>query len=74
MEAYFPLAEQFVTQSEVALCGLASLTMCMNALRVDPMRVWKDAPAPVSNVQAVEPEHSPTRGAYHTMALQLARQ
>ena len=40
-EAYFPLAEQFVTQSEVTFCGLASLTMCMNALRVDPMRIWK---------------------------------
>jgi len=45
-EAYFPLAEQFVTQSEVTFCGLASLTMCMNALRVDPMRIWKDRAGP----------------------------
>ena len=45
-EAYFPLSEQFVTQSEVAYCGLASLTMCMNALRVDPQRIWKDAQGP----------------------------
>ena len=45
-EAYFPLAEQFVTQSETAYCGLACLTMCMNALRIDPLRIWKDAPAP----------------------------
>lgn len=33
-EAYFPLTEQFITQSEITYCGLASLTMCMNALHI----------------------------------------
>lgn len=46
MEPYFPLSEQFVTQSEPSLCGLGSLTMVMNALRVDPRRIWKDASEP----------------------------
>jgi len=40
-EACFPLLEQFTTQSEPAYCGLASLTMILNALGVDPGRVWK---------------------------------
>lgn len=43
LEAYFPLAEQFVTQSTPAFCGLGSLVMVLNSLKVDPgpgQRVW----------------------------------
>ena len=41
MENFFPLSEQFVTQSEPAYCGPASLTMVLNALKVDPQKTWK---------------------------------
>ncbi|CAM9915373.1 unnamed protein product, partial [Ectocarpus sp. 8 AP-2014] len=41
MEGYFRLAEQFRTQEEVTFCGLSTLTMVLNALAVDPGRVWK---------------------------------
>jgi glutathione gamma-glutamylcysteinyltransferase len=41
MEVYFRLAEQFLTQEEPAFCGLSTLTMVLNALAVDPGRVWK---------------------------------
>jgi len=41
MEAYFALAEQFITQSEPAYCGLGSLAMVLNALGMDPRRTWK---------------------------------
>ena len=40
-EAYFPLAEQFRTQDEPAYCGLSTLVMVLNALAIDPGRVWK---------------------------------
>ena len=43
MESYFPLSEQFVTQSEPALCSLSSLTMVLNALNFDPQKIWKGA-------------------------------
>jgi len=43
MESYFYLAEQFQTQAEPSYCGLATLAMVLNALRVDPMRSWKGA-------------------------------
>lgn len=43
MEIYFPLAEQFITQAEPAYCGLATLAMCLNALMIDPGRIWKGA-------------------------------
>ena len=46
MEPYFPLIEQFVTQNEPTYCGLGSLTMVMNALRVDPRRRWRDETGP----------------------------
>jgi len=46
MEPYFPLIEQFVTQDEPTFCGLGSLTMVMNALRVDPRRRWHDETGP----------------------------
>ncbi len=41
LNGYFPLAEQFHTQSEPAFCGLASLVVALNALDVDPGRIWK---------------------------------
>lgn len=41
METYFRLAEQFRTQDDPAFCGLSTLTMVLNALAVDPGRVWK---------------------------------
>ncbi|DAZ94013.1 TPA: hypothetical protein N0F65_001624 [Lagenidium giganteum] len=41
MQIYFPLAEQFTTQAEPAYCGLATLAMCLNALEIDPQRIWK---------------------------------
>uniref|UniRef100_A0AAV1TQ56 glutathione gamma-glutamylcysteinyltransferase n=1 Tax=Peronospora matthiolae TaxID=2874970 RepID=A0AAV1TQ56_9STRA len=41
MQIYFPLAEQFITQGEPAFCGLATLAMCLNALQIDPGRLWK---------------------------------
>jgi len=41
LEAFFPLIEQFHTQSEPAFCGLGSLVVVLNALGVDPQRVWQ---------------------------------
>src|SRR5689334_14868984 len=41
MEGYFALAEQFHTQSEPAYCGLGTLVVALNALAVDPGRLWK---------------------------------
>ncbi|KYQ94006.1 Phytochelatins synthase [Tieghemostelium lacteum] len=41
MEGYFSLAEQFVSQSDPAYCGLASLAMVLNSLKIDPKRLWK---------------------------------
>ncbi|WKX96271.1 hypothetical protein Q1695_012597 [Nippostrongylus brasiliensis] len=38
---YFMLASQFRTQDEPAYCGLSTLVMVLNALEVDPGRVWK---------------------------------
>lgn len=43
MAGYFPLAEQFHTQSEPSYCGLGSLVMALNALAIDPERQWKGA-------------------------------
>ena len=40
-EAYFPLAQQFITQDEPAFCGPACLAMVLNALRIDPNTTWK---------------------------------
>lgn len=39
MEGYFSLISYFQTQSEPAFCGLASLSMVLNAL--DSQRKWK---------------------------------
>lgn len=40
-EAYFPLAEQFLTQSDPPFCGPSTIVMVLNSLQVDPQRVWK---------------------------------
>ncbi|XP_057252218.1 glutathione gamma-glutamylcysteinyltransferase 1 isoform X3 [Beta vulgaris subsp. vulgaris] len=41
MEGFFKLITHFQTQSEPAYCGLASLSMVLNALAIDPGRTWK---------------------------------
>jgi glutathione gamma-glutamylcysteinyltransferase len=41
MDGYFPLAEQFHTQSDPSFCGLGSLVVALNALAIDPGRLWK---------------------------------
>eukprot|EP01137_Pigoraptor_chileana_P027619 Opistho-2@829 len=41
MEGYFTLAEQYITQSEPAYCGLGTMAMVLNALAVDPNKTWK---------------------------------
>ena len=38
---FFHLVSQFRTQEEPAYCGISTLVMCLNALEVDPGRVWK---------------------------------
>lgn len=41
LEAFFPLIEQFHTQADPAFCGLGTLVVALNALGVDPGRLWK---------------------------------
>jgi glutathione gamma-glutamylcysteinyltransferase len=41
MEGWYALAEQFHTQADPAFCGLGSLVVVLNALGVDPRRLWK---------------------------------
>ncbi|CAH2038985.1 unnamed protein product, partial [Thlaspi arvense] len=41
MEGFFRLISYFQTQSEPAYCGLASLSMVLNSLSIDPGRLWK---------------------------------
>lgn len=41
LDGYFPLAEQYHTQSEPTFCGLGSLVVALNALSIDPQRSWK---------------------------------
>ncbi|HEY6880434.1 MAG TPA: phytochelatin synthase family protein [Polyangiales bacterium] len=41
LDGYFQLAEQFHTQADPAFCGLGSLVVALNALGVDPGRLWK---------------------------------
>lgn len=41
LENFFHLAEQFRTQDEPTFCGLTTLAMVLNSLRIDPMRTWK---------------------------------
>ena len=41
MEGFFALAEQHHTQADPAFCGLGSLVVALNALAIDPGRLWK---------------------------------
>lgn len=41
MEGWFALSEQFHTQSDPAFCGLGTLVVVLNALQIDPGRIWK---------------------------------
>src|SRR5438045_2681543 len=41
LNGYFRLAEQFHTQADPAFCGLGSLVVALNALEIDPGRLWK---------------------------------
>ncbi|KAK6940641.1 Phytochelatin synthase, C-terminal [Dillenia turbinata] len=41
MEGFYRLISYFQTQSEPAYCGLASLSMVLNALAIDPGKKWK---------------------------------
>lgn len=43
-EAYFPLASHFVTQENRAFCGVASMTMVLNAMQVSAPEVPDLAP------------------------------
>jgi hypothetical protein len=40
-EGFFALCEQFHTQSEPSFCGPGTLSMVLNALALDPRRIWK---------------------------------
>ena len=40
-EGFFELSAHFTTQVEPSFCGLASLSMVLNALHIDPGRQWK---------------------------------
>ncbi len=41
LDGYFALAEQFHTQADPAFCGLGTLVVALNALAIDPGRMWK---------------------------------
>ena len=41
LEGFFAVAEQFHTQADPAFCGLGSLVVVLNALAIDPGRLWK---------------------------------
>ncbi|KAI5799955.1 Phytochelatin synthase-domain-containing protein [Geopyxis carbonaria] len=41
LESFFPLSQQFLTQSEPAYCGLGTLCMLLNALHIDPAVTWR---------------------------------
>ncbi|PNX97948.1 phytochelatin synthase [Trifolium pratense] len=41
MEGFCKLMSYFVTQYEVTFCGLATLSMVLNALAIDPGKPWK---------------------------------
>nr|Q2TE74.2 RecName: Full=Glutathione gamma-glutamylcysteinyltransferase 2; AltName: Full=LjPCS2-7R; AltName: Full=Phytochelatin synthase 2 [Lotus japonicus] len=41
MEGFFKLISFYQTQSEPAYCGLATLSVVLNALAIDPGRKWK---------------------------------
>lgn len=39
--SFFPLMEQFTTQSEPSYCGISTLVMALNAFAIDPRQTWK---------------------------------
>ncbi|KAI5016208.1 hypothetical protein ZWY2020_006059 [Hordeum vulgare] len=41
MEGFFNLISYFQTQSDPAFCSLASLSVVLNVLAIDPGRLWK---------------------------------
>ena len=41
LKSFFPLMEQFTTQSEPAYCGISTLVVALNAFAIDPRQVWK---------------------------------
>ncbi len=41
LEGWFALAEQFHTQADPAFCALGTLVVALNALGVDPGRLWR---------------------------------
>jgi len=41
MQGFFKLISYYQTQSEPAYCGLATLSVVLNALAIDPGRKWK---------------------------------
>ncbi|GLT41281.1 hypothetical protein SLA2020_153560 [Shorea laevis] len=41
VEGFFKLISYYQTQSEPAYCGLATISMVLNALAIDPGRTWK---------------------------------
>jgi hypothetical protein len=40
-EAYFPLSQQFLNQSDPAFCGVTTLILVLNALAMDPNVRWR---------------------------------
>lgn len=38
---FFSLITNFASQSDVSMCGPASLAMVLNALKLDPLRTWR---------------------------------
>lgn len=41
LSGWFPLAQHFHTQADPAFCGLGTLVVVLNALEIDPGRLWK---------------------------------
>jgi len=40
-KCFFGLVQQYRTQDEPSYCGISTLVMVLNSLRVDPGRIWK---------------------------------
>ena len=40
-EAYYPLSQQFINQSDPAYCGITTLVVVLNALAMDPNVRWR---------------------------------
>ena len=41
LDNYFPISEAFQSQGHPAFCGLGSLTVALNAILLDPQRIWQ---------------------------------